>query len=1272
MADSKDFIVWTHEASSSTADAIVNHDLLEGFNSSESLLEIDCKQTTANRSLSNLRKSRGKCFVVAPIDISSEIRKKTPNLQLSLFGQLATTFNISPRSLVAVKAVPKQAHVADFMVLYFKDQYISRSDMWRAACNLEGECIYVGKRITFSAGIRADVREIWRGGKKKFSAYVSASTKPVFRSESARYLIFIQMSKEMWEFDEDGELYYNKAIDGFLPDLFKRWKNMNAHHLLSIVLFTRVAYTGVLGPFCLPRSSGAYSDDDLILMRSQLEQPFHNDFYKIVVDNVSSNNWESTLTELRRELHGFSRDVLNHKMRYKSTTEENVARGELTAAMHGNILEAINLAAHQFNIDYIDRDLLRTGTSMLFVTAGTGIFEVDERLLNLTGECLLGNGIGMDIVCLSRRPLHIVPLFKYKKVAPSKPSSDYATPKPDDYAYVLPHITEISYYGESDDSTLADTAFQPRLKMHELQRLGRAGQRPDRVSIAKINDHALFKNHDLSKLTTGMDARLDLYDELCFSGKARTREILDTLPKSVRQPPVPGEESLKTLCTSVPSSGEKRDFKSFYEKSRGIKNDSGSRASGASGDSPMSRASAESLSSMNEPKTSSPSKNRTRVARFMQKFSDKADRQPALVVDTQNNRQFTNPGSAFFSSKSKASIVSMPGTVTVSVAMDQNRRTIVTEGFLSEHYVKSPELEENGSMVSSIQIHASDETELKIHGRKLLSSIDIGEARAQSVSQSLRGGRLVTKPSRASVAVKYKVPRPEAPDAGPWHVLTNPNYPSKNTSMLNTKAWRWAHVSDRARRTGDMNWESMCAPAALPLTTSSIVDLEELKSSRYTENSYSIYIDPEAQSLSQHELLREMVGQRLVQGFQVAELPVHSRLKSTGLHNEGRHINRSSLYNGPLGDMGDIIYLTHAQMEVHCITCDSSGSSIDVTRYIRKREIPKPIGYSSLIWQLAQDDGYDDNLVVFRPLPTNHSWNYVDQIICGVEKRFTDAVRYWRARLLVIPGDLKGKRNPPSNSTGSEIFSEEEIRLDGINKLCELLQKAIYLTPGELKDSKHYRSRVKLPMSVTFATLDPGEHIRHEQKHFSVVDHESTFLADTGHKTLTASSLTTYDLSEEMQSIRGITIKDRLWHWRWYESSWVGADFVTWLIERTDLQTREEATLFAQEKMGEGLFEHVGKSHGFLDGFYLYRLKGDHKTAKGWFGTRKVTPSMAPTRARASSAVTASSINSPTLRPQNKRPRFELSKWLRIDVDPHKKSHRPEFVSVHYDWWVET
>lgn len=43
---------------------------------------------------------------------------------------------------------------------------------------------------------------------------VTPDTKVVFRSPTAMIYLFIQMSSEMWDFDTDGTLLFEKAVNG--------------------------------------------------------------------------------------------------------------------------------------------------------------------------------------------------------------------------------------------------------------------------------------------------------------------------------------------------------------------------------------------------------------------------------------------------------------------------------------------------------------------------------------------------------------------------------------------------------------------------------------------------------------------------------------------------------------------------------------------------------------------------------------------------------------------------------------------------------------------------------------------------------------------------------------------------------------------------------------------------------------------------------------------------------------------------------------------------
>ncbi len=45
------------------------------------------------------------------------------------------------------------------------------------------------------------------------------------------------MSKEMWDFDHRGDTYYEKAVDGFLCDLFNRWKVLKSRTKKNWIMF---------------------------------------------------------------------------------------------------------------------------------------------------------------------------------------------------------------------------------------------------------------------------------------------------------------------------------------------------------------------------------------------------------------------------------------------------------------------------------------------------------------------------------------------------------------------------------------------------------------------------------------------------------------------------------------------------------------------------------------------------------------------------------------------------------------------------------------------------------------------------------------------------------------------------------------------------------------------------------------------------------------------------------------------------------------------------
>ena len=413
--------------------------------------------------------------------------------------------------------------------------------MWRLiGAELAHHSVYKGQKILFMGTIKAQIRNVYVRGQKGRSAIFCNSTKPIFRSESARYVIFIQMSKEMWDFDTEctGEIMFNKVVDGFLPDLFSRWKQIGVRHLISIVLFTRVRNGG-------KPSSSREEQDQHDQTHKEAPTDSHQDLYRVVVSDKSSTDLADIIMRLRQEFKVFLRDVSIQKPKegyhvsYSGSLStpvddlpSNVITGSPVPAMQGNLLEAINLASSQFSVDYIDRDLLRTGVSIAIVTPGSGLFEVDHSLLLTTTNNLTENGIGIDLICLSKMPLHSVPLFRYKvrdmrtlglpaaqqikhepKCVSTRPQSfGYSSSKgvregekfPIDlqnknlgpasnaeaFEFGIPHWVDISFWtwpsdrNHAHDLTMAETKwkapstvnrrkeFAPHVRMYDLQMMG--------------------------------------------------------------------------------------------------------------------------------------------------------------------------------------------------------------------------------------------------------------------------------------------------------------------------------------------------------------------------------------------------------------------------------------------------------------------------------------------------------------------------------------------------------------------------------------------------------------------------------------------------------------------------------------------------------------------------------------------------------------------------------------------------------------------------------
>jgi len=233
----------------------------------------------------------------------------------------------------------------------------------------------------------------------------------------------------MWDFAPDGDLYFEKFLYGFAADILRRWNILETSHSLTVIYFSRM----------VAQDSGQKK----IKGQELLDQNQPMDFYKIALEeeNISAFTQEKILLILKKEFMEFPRmlPMCGNRNRVHFVEElfsQNYSEQELapSTALQGNFLEALNVTLNVLEKHYLDRDLSHTGNSIVTISPGSGVFQVDPNLMAITKQRMMDNGIGMDMVSLSQPPLHTVPLFIHKD--PQNPRENI---------YDVPHWMHLSF-----------------------------------------------------------------------------------------------------------------------------------------------------------------------------------------------------------------------------------------------------------------------------------------------------------------------------------------------------------------------------------------------------------------------------------------------------------------------------------------------------------------------------------------------------------------------------------------------------------------------------------------------------------------------------------------------------------------------------------------------------------------------------------------------------------------------------------------------------------
>ncbi|XP_027243033.1 GATOR complex protein DEPDC5 isoform X3 [Cricetulus griseus] len=928
--------------------------------------------------------------------LKEDLQKET----VSVDQTVTQVFRLRPYQDVYVNVVDPKDVTLDLVELTFKDQYIGRGDMWRLKKSLVSTCAYITQKVEF-AGIRAQAGELWVKNEKVMCGYISEETRVVFRSTSAMVYIFIQMSCEMWDFDIYGDLYFEKAVNGFLADLFTKWKEKNCSHEVTVVLFSRTFYDA--------KSIDEFPEINRASIQQDHKGRFYEDFYKVVAQNERREEWTSLLVTIKKLF-------IQYPVLVRLEQAGGFPQGDNSTSAQGNYLEAINLSFNVFDKHYINRNFDRTGQMSVVITPGVGVFEVDRLLMILTKQRMIDNGIGVDLVCMGEQPLHAVPLFKLHNRSVPRDSR-----LGDDYN--IPHWINHSFY--TSKSQLFCNSFTPRIKL--------AGKKPASEKTKNGRDTSLGTPKE-SENTLPIQVDYDAYDAQVFRlpGPSRAQRLATC--RSVREQENHNRKSASSCDVSSSPSLPSRALPTEEVRSQ------------ASDDSSLGK-------STNILMIPNPHLHQYEVSSSLG-YTSTRDVLENMIEPPQ--RDSSAPG-RFHVGSAESMLHVRPGGYTPQRALinpfapsrmpmkltSNRRRWMHTfpvgpsgEAIQIHHQTRQNMAELQGSRQRDPTHSSAELLELAYHEAAGRHSTSRQPGDSMSLNFSGMEELSVSLLSNSGAGMNPRTQNKDSPEDG---VSTSPD-PMPGFCC-----------------TVGVDWKSLTTPACLPLTTDYFPDRQGLQND-YTEGCYDLLPeadmdrrDEEGVQMTAQQVFEEFICQRLMQGYQIIVQPkaqkpnttVPPPLSSSPLYSRGLVSRNRPEEEGQ--------YWLSMGRTFHKVTL--KDKMITVTRYLPKYPYESAqIHYTYSLCPSHSDSEFVSCWVEFcHERLEEYKWNYLDQYICSAGSEdfsLIESLKFWRTRFLLLPACVTATKRITEGEVHCDIYGdrpradEDEWQLlDGFIRFVEGLNR---------------------------------------------------------------------------------------------------------------------------------------------------------------------------------------------------------------------------------------
>ncbi|XP_051887990.1 GATOR complex protein DEPDC5 isoform X3 [Pristis pectinata] len=943
--------------------------------------------------------------------LKEDLQKET----ISVDQIVAQVFKLRAYQDVYVNIVDPKDVTLDLVELTFKDQYIGRSDMWRLKKNLVNTCAYITQKVEF-AGIRAQASELWVKGEKVTCGYISEDTRVVFRSTSAMVYIFVQMSCEMWDFDIYGDLYFEKAVNGFLADLFAKWKEKNCSHEVTVVLFSRTFYD--------TKSADKFPESHRSSVQQDHEGRFYEDFYKVVAQNERREEWTSLLTMIKKLF-------IQYPVLVRLQEADGFPRGQNSTAAQGNYLEAINLSFNVFDKHYINRNFDRTGQMSVVITPGVGVFEVDRLLMILTKQRMIDNGIGVDLVCMGEQPLHAVPLFKLHNQ--SIPGDSRLG---DDYN--IPHWINHSFY--TSQSQLYCNGFTPRIKLAARKTPAEKGKTSRDNTIGASGPKE-------SENSLPIQVDYDAYDGQVFRLPGPSRAQRPTSFRPVRENHTRKSSSSFDVSNSPPHHRGTLPLEEVRSQ--------------ASDDSSLGKISNILLiprPHLHQYEVSS-SLGYTSTRDILERMIDSQQRDSSAPgrfhVGSAESMLHVRPGGY----TPQRALINPFAPSRMPMKLTSNRRRWMHtfpvgpsgEAIQIHHQTRQHMAELQGSGARDATHSSAELLELAYHeatGRR-------GTARQAADNLSFLGCT-GTDEFASSPASSHSAGTPLN------QASSQENSSTGRDPILMLSA---PPVVPSFCCTVGVDWKSLTTPACLPLTTDYFPDRQSLQND-YTEGCYDLLpetaVDRREEDgpiTSAQQVFEEFICQRLMQGYQIIVQP-KNKLASTAAP---APLSSSPLYTRGLVSRNkleeeEISYWLSMGRTFHKVCL--KDKMITVTRYLPK--YPYESAQIQYIYSLCPPHSSTEFVSCWVEFSherlEEYKWNYLDQYICSSGSEdfsLIESLKFWRTRFLLLPACVTATKRIMEGESHCDVYGEK-LRSD--QEEWQLLDGFIRFVEGLNRIRRRHRS----------------------------------------------------------------------------------------------------------------------------------------------------------------------------------------------------------------------